>query len=198
VDKTENYFEDMYHNWKGRRFSDRPRRHIIRIPKLQRNEIGLTALEIGSGEAQNLIYLAKKGYSCTATDFSKEALLRAKRYANEAKVKISAKKLDIRNQKIGGKYDTIILTLVLHNIEEKDRLRVISKIMLATKRKGLNFISFYTEREGKQEFRGLEDKITLKYQKSKWKILFKQNDSGKLQNGKRCKITTIIATNPKI
>ena len=203
MDKMERYFDDMYGKTKGRRFSEEPRPNVRLIPSAQKRRKGLIALEIGAGEGQNLIYLSKHGYVCTATDISSQALIRARKYAAEKGIKLATAKLDIRRESISGRYDCIIMALVLHNLQTEERYGAIKKIMKATRKNGINFISFYTERNGKKEMnlepklsflgKDLEGSITKIYRQKGWKIIELRRYNSIMKNKEPCKITTVIA-----
>ena len=118
---------------------------------------------------------------------------RAKKYANDAGIKAKFQRLDIRSQKIKGKYDLILLVQVLHNLQKKERHVAVKKIMEATNEDGINFISFYTERNGKKEFKGLESSSIRKlYGQKGFRELKLLRHNHRLQSGMSSKITTLI------
>lgn len=197
MDRTERFFDKMYRATEGRRFSAEPRPHIKEIPRLQGYRKGSTELEIGGGEGQNSIFLAKEGYECTISDISVEALKRASRYAADAGISVMTRKLDIRTGKISGNYDCIVATLVFHNMKDGERYSAVGKMMAATSTGGINFLSFYTEREGKKEFSGLEEGVVSMYKEKGWKITRCYHNTTKLQNGKAAKVTTLIVQKPR-
>lgn len=89
------------------------------------------ALDLGTGEGRNAIWLADQGWSVTAVDFSAKALQRARRRAN-AQAKKTGVELDITwvqadlfaYEAPAGTYDLVIATYVhLPDYERRELLR---------------------------------------------------------------------------
>lgn len=76
------------------------------LPELR---LGMRALELGCGAAQNSIYLAKHGLCCSACDISKEQLKHARAIANTAGVEIDFACMPIEKAttKFKGPFDLI-------------------------------------------------------------------------------------------
>lgn len=87
------------------------------LPELKR---GMKALELGSGAAQNSIYLAKQGVECTACDISEKQLSHAKKIAEQEGVEISFTCTPIEQflKHFDGKYDLIHSSHAFEFIED--------------------------------------------------------------------------------
>lgn len=72
-------------------------------------KVGMKALELGSGAAQNSLYLARLGLKCAACDISENQLAHAKKIAEQASVDISFVCTPIEQflKHFDGKYDLV-------------------------------------------------------------------------------------------
>lgn len=69
-------------------------------------------LDVACGDGRNSIFLAKKGYSVEAIDFSKEALLRLNHFAEGEKLHIKTSLVDLISENAFsnlGEYDVIMI-----------------------------------------------------------------------------------------
>lgn len=77
------------------------KRHIVFLPRGK-------ALDIATGEGRNAIYLAEQGFDVDAVDISKVGLMRARKLAKEAGVKVRTLHADLDTYPIKeGEYDLI-------------------------------------------------------------------------------------------
>ena len=157
------------------------------------------ALDIGSGEGRNSIFLARNGFDVTAVDVSKNGIEKLKEISNKEKLKINANIEDIRNFDFNQSYDVIISIATLHFLKIGDIVKMISKIKKYTKKGGLNAISVFTDENDEKGFPYLFKKEELKKFYKDWEILFEREFIGPLEkhgdNGKWHKhaVAVIIA-----
>lgn len=85
---------------------------------------GPTILDVGCGNGENAIYLAKCGFDVTAVDVSAKAIVFAKQKANEAGVNVTFIALDVLEiGTLNKKFDTIFDSGLFHNITGDARER---------------------------------------------------------------------------
>jgi 2-polyprenyl-3-methyl-5-hydroxy-6-metoxy-1,4-benzoquinol methylase len=102
--------------WWDKRFEDRALRQMNHEKALEEDmkcfpERG-NILDVASGDGRNSIYFAKLGYSVTSIDFSEEALKRLNYFAEQEKLTITTKLVDVANNQFCdalGEYNGIII-----------------------------------------------------------------------------------------
>lgn len=139
-------------------------------------------LDVGCGTGKVSIYLAKKHASVTGIDFSKEMINHAKDEAKKSNVKIEFKVLDVKElEKLKGKYDTILISLLLPHLKTRiELLNLFKNINKLLKTKGRLIIaephplfdSYMRESVASGNFNyfksGLPYKFTLRYKENKF------------------------------
>lgn len=92
-----------------------------------------TILELGCGTGLLLTNLSQLGYECTGVDLDKDMLEIAKSKAREQNLKIHYMQDDIRELKLGGKFDAVIclqvLSLLLHDNDIETAFRSVSQLL---------------------------------------------------------------------
>lgn len=81
-----------------------------------------SALDLGTGEGRNAVWLAEQGWQVTAVDFSDVGLAKARRLAEERAVEVRWVQADLRFHHPEGTYDLVVV-LYLH-LPAEDRGRV--------------------------------------------------------------------------
>jgi len=107
-------------------------------------------LDIGCGEGNNALWLAKRGFEVTALDKDKNALnvLRQKILESKEKLKIKLEEQDIRNFEAPSYYyDAILAFNSLVFLKKSEFLNVIARIKKCLAVDGLFFISLFTEED---------------------------------------------------
>jgi len=84
-----------------------------------------SALELGCGEGRNAIYMAGKGIDVTALDISPTAIINAKKIANDSNVHVNFHCQDIIKSDIGGEYDFVYDSGLLHHLPPHRRITYI-------------------------------------------------------------------------
>jgi len=92
-----------------------------------------SAVELGCGEGRNAIYMAKQGIAVTALDISEMAIENAKRIAEENGVVVDFRCQDVIKNKIGGEYDFVYDSGMLHHLPPHRRITYIELLQASLK-----------------------------------------------------------------
>lgn len=98
---------------------DRDETHRFFAQRLRQHSGG-RVLEIGCGEGQLAVYMAKQGAQVTAVDLSSKAvqMTRANAHHNNVEDQVSARQLDaLEVANLSGPFDLVIGRFILHHIE---------------------------------------------------------------------------------
>lgn len=119
---------------------------------------GKTVLDLGIGEGQNSIVLAKIGYNVTGVDYSEKALDICKnKCAN-----ITLIKDDIRNFNIEpNKYNLIMSRFALHFLHKNDVYNIIKNMKNNIKSNGLIYISVFSTNDPSLKFNSNNPNFTI-------------------------------------
>lgn len=90
------------------------------------------ALDLGSGEGRNAIYLATRGFAVTALDASPVGIARMRRSACALGVSINARVEDIRHFVLNQTYDVFVAVLVLHHLKRDEALHLLRRLRNAS------------------------------------------------------------------
>jgi len=104
-------------------------------------------LEVGCGNARNLIPFAKSGFECYGIDFSNNMLRQAKKFAQKNNVKINFKKSDMTKIPFkDSNFDYILHIASLHNLEKKwDRKKALQEAYRILKPEGLMLLTVWNK-----------------------------------------------------
>jgi len=92
-----------------------------------------SALELGCGEGRNAIYMANKGLAVTALDISPTAIENAKAIAKDSNASVNFRCQDIIKNDIGGEYDFIYDSGLLHHLPPHRRITYLEILRKALK-----------------------------------------------------------------
>jgi SAM-dependent methyltransferase len=96
------------------------------------------AIDLGSGTAGNIIYLAQQGFDVTGVDYSPAALDMGRLRAQEAGVEVTFIEDDLTNlQHVNGAFDLLVDYGCLHSISPKKRHLYVKTILQITHPGGL-------------------------------------------------------------
>lgn len=139
---------------------------------------GSTILDLGSGEGQNTIYLAKHGFQVTAIDLSKIGIEKTKQWAKKENLKIETKINNVINIiKSSKKFDAIIAINIIQFIPHDKIPYFIKRIKTKTKPNGFNIINTFINHKNNQKYFFNKNDLTKYY--SDWKIIKYQEKLGK-------------------
>jgi SAM-dependent methyltransferase len=97
------------------------------------------ALDLGSGEGRNAVWLATQGWDVTAVDFSAAGLEKARRLADSQKVELDLVKADVTQYEAGNReWDLVLLSYL--QIPNPDRLKVLADAAQAVALDGIFFV----------------------------------------------------------
>lgn len=185
---SENKWEGLYSKNKNP-FGSKPQNIIFELLKYKNKG---DVLDLGCGEGQNILFLAKNRFKVVGIDISETAIKRCLTIAKENKVKVKCILKSVLDYKIDKEYDIITTNYFLHLLNRKDGLKLIKQIKKHTKKRGINIISsffaappFYGKKN-KEKFYLRKNELKRLYKG--WKIKYYKEDTTKTfakdKNGK--------------
>ncbi|MDO8686585.1 MAG: methyltransferase domain-containing protein [Candidatus Berkelbacteria bacterium] len=102
------------------------------------------AIDIGTGNGSNALFLASNGFKVDAIDINKDAIEGLKKRSKELKIELNAKKIDIRKFPFNKKYDLILAIQSLIFMKKSEFNTIISKIKKSLNKGGVAIISSFT------------------------------------------------------
>ncbi|MEK6826367.1 MAG: class I SAM-dependent methyltransferase, partial [Nanoarchaeota archaeon] len=104
-------------------------------------------LEIGCGNARNLIPFAKNGFECYGVDFSKNMLKKAKEYVQKNNVKIKLIRADMLRLPFKDReFDYVLSVASLHHVtDDKDSKKALSEMNRVLKKKGILLLTVWNK-----------------------------------------------------
>ena len=140
---------DSFYSLKGSMYEDNGPLEIVTrlIDYIDKGKV----LDIGGGEGRNALYLAEQGFEVTVTDLSGVGLDKLQSFAKEKNLNIATKASDVLVEEIKGKYDAVILTSILHHMNEEEARRIVVKAQDCTNKGGFNIIVTFSNQGGLYE-----------------------------------------------
>ena len=129
------------------------------------------ALDLGSGEGKNSLFLAKEGFNVSAVDISKEGIKKLEKLSKEKNLHIKTFNQNINNFGFDKNYDLIISIATLHFLSELEAKKIIYKMKENTSIRGINVMTVFNEENPSKKFPYLFKKGELKKYYSDWEIL---------------------------
>ncbi len=115
------------------------------------------ALDLGSGDGRNALYLAEKGFEVTAVDLSEAGIAKLQRFAKERNLSIETQVADAASYQIEGEYQAIVVVLLFQFLSESDSIRILQELKVHTKTGGANVIHVFTTSGDRQSLDLAED-----------------------------------------
>lgn len=102
-------------------------------------------LDIGCGNARNLLPFYESGFDCYGVDFSSEMLKIAKQFCMKKKLKCTLKKADMRKLPFRNDFfDVCIMAQSLHNLE-KNPEKALEEMNRVMKKGSIGFVSVWNK-----------------------------------------------------
>lgn len=104
-------------------------------------------LEVGCGEGQNVMYLAKKGFEkIDAFDLSEHGIAKVKRRCEKDEIRLNAFVADLTNYDFEKKYDLIMSFGTFHFVSKEDWKKFIGKAKENTNAGGIHIMHIFTDK----------------------------------------------------
>lgn len=172
---NKNFYNDRYKNnefyW-----GEKPHFLITKLKNILPPDSSI--LDLGSGEGQNVIYLARQGFNVTAVDNSKIGIQKTEQWAKKENLKIETKVDDVINYlKSSKKFDAIIGINIIQCLPHDKIPYFLKRIQAKTKPNGFNIINTFINNKNSQKY--FFDKNDLIKYYSDWKMIKYQEKWGK-------------------
>lgn len=136
------------------RFSDFNEPSDIVVQMARMLPPGASVIDLGAGQGRNALYLASKGFDVTAVEREDSEVKIMNKKNSKAKRKIKIVQADIHEFAPDKQYDAVISNTVLHFFSPEEVVESIQKMKQATKQKGYNLITAYSDKNppGKRSY----------------------------------------------
>lgn len=159
-----------------------------------------TVLDLGCGEGQDAIFLTEQGFDVLGIDLSYQAIENLNKVAQDRKIIIDTKVMDITQYNFHKTFDIILSEASLHFLSVEERKEYINKIKLNTNENGLNVLGIFDEDTSKELHDGMKHWGISLFKRgellgyySDWEVLNENNYKVKMENGFERSISQIIA-----
>lgn len=138
------FWEEAYQNDKVSAFSAEPNMTIKEFEYLIDKQSNI--IEIGCGEGQNVLYLAKQGYcNVNAFDISVHGIAKLRKRCQSDGVQVNAFTADLRTYQFERKYDVIMSFGTLHFVQKSDWKALINRAKENTNTGGIHMMQIFTD-----------------------------------------------------
>ena len=109
-----------------------PREELVQIVESGRIK-PCKAIDLGCGTGSNAVFLAQHGFEVTGVDFAPSALVKGRKKADAAGVKVSFVVDDLTNlREVNGTYDFLVDYGALDDLTPANRSRYVESVLLIT------------------------------------------------------------------
>lgn len=144
TEKEVPFWEEAYQNLDHITFSNEPNRTVKEFEKLLNKDSEI--LEVGCGEGQNVLYLAKQGYqNIDAFDLSENGILKLKKLCGMHSVKLHAYVDDLTTYQFNKTYDFIMSFGTLHFVKKDLWKQFIRRAKENTNVGGIHIMQIFTD-----------------------------------------------------
>ena len=137
------FWEKSYQEYDTITFSNKPNSTITEFEHLIGNSSKV--LEVGCGEGQNAIYLARQGHHVDAFDLSEHGIAKLKHICELSNVQVNAFVADLTTYQFEQCYDMITCFGTLHFVEKSEWKRFIHNAKEYTNIGGIHIIQIFTD-----------------------------------------------------
>lgn len=106
--------------------------------------MGGRAIDIGTGDGRNALFLASNGLRVDAIDINQNAIDALKKRSEELNIELHAEKIDVREFPFNDTYDLILAIQSLIFMKKSEFETIISKIKKSLNDGGITIISSFT------------------------------------------------------
>mgnify|MGYP003293309027 CR=1 FL=1 len=143
-DKLVPFWEETYQNMDVITFSEEPNATIKEMEKLFDKDWNI--LEAGCGEGQNVLYLAKRGYTrVDAFDISENGINKLKKKCEMQGVSLNAYVDDLTKCELHKDYDLVMSFGTLHFVKREKWKRFLGYAKEHTKIGGIHIMQIFTD-----------------------------------------------------
>ena len=137
------FWEKAYREKDVVAFSSKPNATIMEFENLFCKEAHI--LDVGCGEGQNAIYLAKQGYHVDAFDLSEFGIAKVNDRCEVSGVKLNAFVADLTEYEFEQKYDVVMSFGTLHFVSKDAWKKFIDEAKKYTNDGGIHIIQLFTD-----------------------------------------------------
>ncbi len=137
------FWEKMYQNKDIVAFSSEPNATITEFEHLFCKDYRI--LDVGCGEGQNAIYLARQGYSVDAFDLSEHAIKKVKDRCEVERIELNCFCADLTKHRFNQNYDVIISFGTLHFVGKSEWKKFICEAKKHTNAGGIHIMQLFTD-----------------------------------------------------
>lgn len=137
------FWEEAYQNKDVDAFSSEPNATIKEFEELFREHAQV--LDVGCGEGQNAIYLARQGYCVDAFDLSEHGIAKLNYRCKASGTQLNAFIADLTDYQFERNYDVIVCFGTLHFVDKSDWKRFINVAKAHTNIGGIHIIQIFTD-----------------------------------------------------
>jgi len=139
------FWEELYQKDNLYAFSPQPNPTVVKFePYLS---AGSKILEVGAGEGQNALYLARHGqYRVSAFDLSTNAIAKLKRKAQQQNVCVNCFPADLTTYEFVASYDMVLCFGTLHFVSKENWKQFIIRAKDHTNTGGIHIMQIFTDK----------------------------------------------------
>ncbi len=138
------FWEESYRRSDGMAFSARPNATVREFEGLIDRQANV--LEVGCGEGQNALYLAKQGFAhVDAFDLSEAGIARLRRLCESSGLRVNAFVEDLAKFRFEKQYDLILSFATLCFAPKPDWRRFVERAKAHTRAGGIHIIQTFTD-----------------------------------------------------
>lgn len=138
------FWEEMYRDENSVTFSSEPNATIKEFEHLLGKQSPI--IEIGCGEGQNAVYLAKQGYcNVDAFDISEHGIAKLQKRCKKEAVQLNAFTADLITYQFEKNYDMVMSFGTLHFVQKSDWKSLINRAKAHTNIGGIHIMQIFTD-----------------------------------------------------
>lgn len=137
------FWEKAYQEYDTAAFSEEPNATVTEFEYLMSKPSQI--LDIGCGEGQNAIYLARQGHHVDAFDLSEHGIAKLKYRCELSGTQVNAFVADLTTYQMEQYYDMMICFGTLHFVDKKEWKRFINNAKEHTNAGGIHIMQIFTD-----------------------------------------------------